>query len=142
MKRQFKAEIQEDGLDLLLDTLTNAFGAILLIGLLLAILVQESAADKQHEESENNESQTELLSEELTNLHLRLQQLAIEAKFLTEQLSLRNWRMLVPQMEMFSSGMTLLKLGQQLLPVLLGHQVVVELLRSLEEPVLLIAAPP
>ncbi len=86
MKRQFKAEIQEDGLDLLLDTLTNAFGAILLIGLLLAILVQESAADKQHEESENNESQTELLSEELTNLHLRLQQLASEAKFLTEQL--------------------------------------------------------
>mgnify|MGYP005657417459 FL=1 len=82
-----------DSLDLLLDTLTNSFGAFLLVALLIAILVTDTSQSEaapsnvQLKVLENLELEIDTLLKEAENLQNRIEFLYAEVKRLPATIS-------------------------------------------------------
>lgn len=97
-KKRKRSEEDSDSLDLLLDTLTNSLGAIILVALLVALLVQTTSDSIKQPEVDDMAS-LESLSSELALIELKIESAQEQLSVLLENLSRFSDRVSVEQLE-------------------------------------------
>ena len=97
-KQRKRSDDDSDALDLLLDTLTNSLGAIILVALLVALLVQTTSESIELPAVDDIDS-LESLSSELALIELKIENAQEQLSALLENLSRFSDRVSVEQME-------------------------------------------
>ena len=110
-KKKKRSEEDSDSLDLLLDTLTNSLGAIILVALLVALLVQTTSDSIKQPEVDDMAS-LESLSSELALIELKIESAQEQLSALLENLSRFSDRVSVEQLEEVETALNELRQEQ------------------------------